>query len=279
MNAILLVGGFSTRLYPCTHNLSKHLLPVYDKPMFYYPLSRLIELGVDRLAVIVSPSQRSLFESAFLKLGLSIPTTFIDQPIPHGIAQALVLAKDWLAGNPTYLALGDNIFLGDHVFGNAEQRDPDRARIWVADVSNPESYGVLHPDGYVVEKPKEFVGRSAVTGMYWFPGDAAEVASRLLPSSRGEYEITDVINVYIHEKRCDVSNVCGDWLDAGTPDGLLESSEAIRALQLRSGKLIGSPEIAAYDIGTKIQTATLVKYNRNSTSNYYLGVRRHLTEN
>ena len=252
---ILLAGGSGTRLAPLTNVVSKQLLPVYDKPMLYYPLSTLMLAGIRDLCVITTPHDRPLFERLLCdgsQWGLRV--AFATQAEPRGIAQALLIAEEWLGGAPVALALGDNIFHGREIVPDLERASAahDRATIFASQVADPAAYGVLALDGEkvtdIVEKPAVAPSPWAVTGLYFFPADAPAVAGALKPSARAELEITDVNRAYLRRKLLDVVKLGRGvaWYDTGTPESLLEAAELVRAVETRQGFRIGCPEEIAW---------------------------------
>ncbi|MBI1239180.1 MAG: glucose-1-phosphate thymidylyltransferase RfbA [Alphaproteobacteria bacterium] len=256
---IILAGGTGSRLFPVTHAVSKQLLPVYDKPMIYYPLSVLMLAGLREIAIITTPHQREQFE-ALLSDGSQwgLRFTFIVQPRPEGLAQAFILAEDFLAGAPSALILGDNIFFGHglpELLASAQGR-PSGATIFGYQVQDPERYGVVAfgPDGRatsIVEKPAKPASNFAVTGLYFFDRDAPRRARAITPSARGELEITSLIETYLTEQslHAEIMGRGFAWLDTGTHESLLEASEFVRTIEKRQGLKIGSPEEVAFRKG------------------------------
>ena len=253
---IILAGGSGSRLYPATRSLSKQLLPVFDKPMIYYPLCTLMTAGVRDVLVITTPEHAPLFRHL---LGdgsqWGIRLTYAEQERPNGLAEALIIGEPFLAGEDCVLILGDNIFFGDELdalLGRASGRK-DGATVFAYPVTNPERYGVVTFDAVgkavgVDEKPKAPQSRYAVTGLYFYDGTAPAMAKRLRPSSRGELEITDVNRAYLERGALNVE-VMGrgmTWLDMGTHESLMEAANFIEAVEKRQGLKIGSPEETAY---------------------------------
>lgn len=256
---ILLAGGHGTRLYPITRVVSKHLLPVYDKPLIYYPLSTLMLAGIRKILVITRPRDQELFERLLgdgEDWGLEIG--YEAQPDPEGIAQALVIADSFLDGDPSALILGDNLFYGEGLTRRlraADEAGPG-ATVFVYGVSNAGRYGVVRfgSDGgpaEIVEKPASPPSRYAVTGLYFYDGRAPEVARELEPSWRREYEITDVNNWYLERGDLSVERLGRGyaWLDTGTPDALHAASDFVRAVEERQGVKAACPEEIAYRMG------------------------------
>lgn len=253
---IILAGGTGSRLSPITFGISKQLLPIYDKPMVYYPLSVLMLSDIREIAIITTPHDQSQFQRLLgdgHQWGLSI--SYIAQPAPEGLAQAYLLAQDFLAGAPSAMVLGDNIF-----FGHGLQRlladangDQEGASIFGYAVSDPERYGVIEFDDdgapqRIIEKPKRPVSKYAVTGLYFLDGSAPERAATLVPSARGELEIASLLETYLADGSLTVRKMGRGfaWLDTGTFESLLDASNFVRTLQRRQGILTGSPdEIAA----------------------------------
>lgn len=256
MKGIVLAGGTGTRLHPLTLAASKQLLPVYDKPMIYYPLSLLMLAGLREIAIITTPQDRSGFERLLGDgrfLGLSL--TYLEQPSPDGIAQALLLAEDFLDGDACCLVLGDNILYGHGLpqVLRSSVAQTDFATVFAYHVDDPERYGVVtfDEDGVplsLVEKPQEPLSPWAVIGLYVYPSDAPSLTRRLRPSARGELEITDLNRLYLEQKRLSVTKLGRGyaWLDAGTPDSLVEASEFVRVLEKRAAQKIACLEEIAY---------------------------------
>lgn len=256
---IILAGGSGTRLWPITMGVSKQLLPLYDKPMIYYPLSVLMLSGIQDIAIITTPEDQQQFERLLgdgTQWGLSF--TYIVQPSPDGLAQAYLLAKDFLAGAPSALVLGDNIFFGHglpEVLAAADARSVGGS-IFGYHVTDPERYGVVdfEPDGQIraiVEKPAVPPSRYAVTGLYFLDGRAPEFAKQVQPSARGELEITDLLEIYraqgdLHLERMGRGFA---WLDTGTHASLLDAGNFVRTLTERQGLQVGSPDEIAYQAG------------------------------
>lgn len=259
MKAIILAGGSGTRLYPATRGISKQLLPVYDKPMIYYPLSLVMQAGLHEILIISTPQDLPLFRRILgdgSRFGLSLD--YIAQEKPQGIAQAFLIAESFLAGEPACLILGDNLF---HATGLQQSLQTARslkygAHVFAYEVEEAQRYGVVEigENGKaksLSEKPVKPKSNWAVTGLYFYDARVCELAKNLRPSARGELEITDLNNLYLAQNQLQVT--CLDpscvWLDTGTHDGLLEASNYVHAIQSRSGKLIGSPEMTAFEQG------------------------------
>tara|TARA_B110000014_G_C20108316_1_gene583272 strand:- start:1277 stop:2146 length:870 start_codon:yes stop_codon:yes gene_type:complete len=249
---IILAGGLGSRLYPLTIESSKQLLPIYDKPMIYYPLSILMLAGIKEIAVVVTPKHRSQYENLLgdgEQWGISLK--FIEQNKPEGIAQAYTLAKDFLAGSPSVLILGDNIFYGQGLIKLLKSANKNTAKgtVFGYQVLDPERYGVVDFDdkGKVIsieEKPAKPASNFAVTGLYFLDSTATKRVESITPSSRGELEITDLLESYLQDDLLDVELMGRgfSWLDTGTQDSLVEASEFVRTIQKRQGLSIGCPE-------------------------------------
>ncbi|WP_202405385.1 glucose-1-phosphate thymidylyltransferase RfbA [Saccharibacter sp. 17.LH.SD] len=256
---ILLSGGSGTRLHPMTLAASKQLLPVYDKPMIFYPLSTLILAGIRDIMIITTPHDLPQFQRL---LGdgktFGVQFTYRAQPSPDGIAQAFLIAEDWLAGSPCALALGDNLIFADRLefmLFNATRRQLG-ATVFAYQVRDPERYGVVTFDETgraldIIEKPKNPESNWAVTGLYFYDHRVCEMAHKVKPSARGELEITDLNHLYLEEGTLQVDHLdrgCA-WLDAGTPDSLMQAGTFVQAIQSRQGLLVGSPTEAAFRMG------------------------------
>ena len=259
MKGILLAGGSGTRLHPMTLATSKQLLPVYDKPMAYYPLSVLLLSGIRDILIISTPVDLPMFRRL---LGdgshLGVRFSYAEQPSPDGLAQAFLIGAEWLDGEACALVLGDNMIFGDHlsrVF-QATARREQGATVFAYQVRDPERYGVVSFDGAgmatdIVEKPTETRSNWAVIGLYFYDRRVTEFARRIRPSPRGELEITDLNRIYLEEGSLSVERLgrgCA-WLDAGTPDSLLQAATFVQTIQARQGMLVGCPEEVAYRMG------------------------------
>ena len=256
---IILAGGSGTRLHPLTHSVSKQLLPVYDKPMIYYPLSVLMLAGVREVAIITTPHDQAQFRRLLgdgAAWGLSFE--YIVQPSPDGLAQAYLLAEDFLAGAASVMVLGDNIFYGadmQNLLARAAARQAGGA-VFGYRVADPERYGVVEFDGAyralsIVEKPEAPRSNYAVTGLYFLDGEAPERARSVKPSARGELEIVSVLETYLREGALSVERMGRGyaWLDTGTHESLLEAGEFVRTIERRQGLKIGCPEEIAFEKG------------------------------
>lgn len=256
---IILAGGSGTRLYPVTVGVSKQLLPIYDKPMIYYPLSVLMLAGIREIAMITTPTDQAQFQRTLgdgSQWGLSL--AYIEQPNPDGLAQAYLLAKDFLNGAPSAMVLGDNIFFGHglpEALTAAGARDTG-GTVFGYRVTDPERYGVVDfaPDGSVtaiIEKPSVPPSNYAVTGLYFLDGTASDRAAEVAPSERGELEITSLLESYLRDGSLTVERMGRGyaWLDTGTHESLLDAGNFVRTLTQRQGLQVGSPDEIAFGAG------------------------------
>ncbi len=256
---IILAGGSGTRLYPITLGLSKQLLPLYDKPMIYYPLSVLMLSGLREIAVITTPADQDQFQRTLgdgSQWGLSL--TYIQQPSPDGLAQAYLLAEAFLAGAPSAMVLGDNVFFGHGLPKILARADAQATggTVFGYHVADPERYGVVDFDAEgravaIVEKPPEPPSNYAVTGLYFLDGTAPERARAVRPSPRGELEITDLLESYLRDGALTVERMGRGyaWLDTGTHASLLDAGNFVRTLEERQGLQVGSPDEIAFGQG------------------------------
>lgn len=279
---ILLAGGSGSRLHPVTRAVSKQLLPVYDKPMIYYPLSTLMLGGIREILVISTPDDTPRFKTLLgdgSQWGLTIQ--YAIQERPDGIAQAFIIARDFLANEPSALALGDNIFYGPGLTGimTSASAQSEGASIFVHRVSDPERFGIVEFDDAmrvvsIEEKPLQPRSNYAVTGLYFYDSQVSDVAAALTPSSRGELEITDINRWYLEQGSLN-AEIMGrgyTWLDTGTHDSLLEASAFISTIQKRQGLMVASPGEIAFNSGwiDAEQLLTLARSLQKSDYGQYL---------
>ena len=262
MKGIILAGGAGTRLYPLTMVTSKQLLPVYDKPMIFYPLSTLMLAGIKDILIISTPSDTPRFKSLLgngEQFGLNL--SYVVQPSPDGLAQAFILGKEFIGDDACAMVLGDNIFYGNgfskalrEAVHNAENNN--RATVFGYYVNDPERFGIVEfdEDGKVVsieEKPQEPKSNYAVTGLYFYPSGVSKMAESVRPSERGELEITTLNDMYLRDKKLDVQLLGRGfaWLDTGTVDSLVDAADFVRMIEKRQGIKISAPEEIAYKNG------------------------------
>ena len=278
---ILLAGGSGTRLYPITMGISKQLLPIYDKPMVYYPLSVLMLAGINEIAIITTPHDINQYR-ALLGDGSQwgINLTYIIQPKPEGLAQAFILAEEFLNGSESTLILGDNIFHGDGIRKLLQKANNSTAaaNIFGYHVSDPERYGVIDFDANgnvksIIEKPKKPKSNHAVVGLYFLDETAPDRAKNIKLSDRGELEITSLLNTYLEDKSLLVHQMSRGyaWLDTGTHASLLDAGNFVRTLQKRQGLQIGSPDIVAFENGWVSRSELQLrseKFSKNAYGDY-----------
>lgn len=256
MKGIILAGGSGTRLYPITKGISKQLMPIYDKPMIYYPLTTLIQAGIREILIITTPEDAGAFQRLFgdgSQLGLMID--YAVQPRPEGLAQAFLIGEDFIGADSVALVLGDNIF---HGFGGelSQCRNPEGGIIFAYEVSDPQRYGVVEFDQAgqalsIEEKPEEPRSNHAVVGLYFYDNSVIDIAKSITPSDRGELEITSINEAYLRRGALSVQRLHRGsvWLDTGTVDSMSEAAAYVEVMQKRTGIVIGSPEVAAYEAG------------------------------
>lgn len=281
MKGIILAGGSGTRLWPITKGISKQLVPLYDKPMIYYPLSTLMSAGIRDILIITTPHEQDAFKCLLgdgsqwgMKLSYKV------QPSPDGLAQAYIIAEEFIGRDKVAMILGDNIFHGINLSQSLRHcTDPDGGIVFGYQVTDPERYGIVEFDNdgnavSVEEKPKKPKSKYALVGLYFFDNDAVEIAKGVKPSARGELEIPSVMDVYLKRGKLKAVKLeQGDvWLDTGTIDSLAAASDFVRVMQKRTGQIIGSPEKTAFENGwiSKEEMAKLAESLKKSGYGEYL---------
>lgn len=258
MRGIILAGGSGTRLWPITKGISKQIMPIYDKPMIYYPLTTLISANIKDILIITTPDDQLQFQRLLgdgSQWGINLQ--YAVQPSPDGLAQAFIIGEDFIGNEKVALILGDNIFHGHKLSDSLKKcADPNGGTVFAYKVSDPKSYGVVELDENgkaisIQEKPDNPKSNYAVVGLYFYDNNVVQIAKTIKPSNRGELEITTVNEEYLNRGKLSVSILDdGDvWLDTGTIDSMTDAADYVRVIQTRTGQIIGSPEVAAYNEG------------------------------
>lgn len=281
MKGIILAGGSGTRLWPITQAISKQLMPIYDKPMIYYPLTTLMQAGIRDILIITTPDDQAGFQRLLgdgSQWGINLEYTV--QPKPEGLAQAFIIGEEFIGNDKVALVLGDNIFHGERLDESLQEcTNPDGGTVFAYKVSDPERYGVVEFDEQnqaisIEEKPAEPKSNFAVVGLYFYDNDVIEIAKNVQPSARGELEITSINAEYLRRGKLQVQTLDnGDvWLDTGTIDSLTDAADFVRVIQKRTGRIIGSPEKIAFknDWISREQLNTLAEPLKKSGYGKYL---------
>jgi len=281
MKGIILAGGSGTRLNPITKAISKQLMPIYDKPMIYYPLTTLMQAGIRDILIITTPDDQAGFQRLLgdgSQWGINLE--YAVQPKPEGLAQAFIIGEEFISNDKVALVLGDNIFHGERLDESLQEcTNPDGGTVFAYKVSDPERYGVVEFDEQnqaisIEEKPAEPKSNFAVVGLYFYDNDVIEIAKNVQPSARGELEITSINAEYLRRGKLQVQTLDnGDvWLDTGTIDSLTDASDFVRVIQKRTGRIIGSPEKIAFknDWISREQLNTLAEPLKKSGYGKYL---------
>ena len=281
MKGIILAGGSGTRLWPITKAISKQLMPIYDKPMVYYPLATLMQAGIREILIITTPEDQAGFQRLLgdgSQWGVSL--SYAVQPSPDGLAQAFIIGEEFIGDDKVALVLGDNIFYGQRLDESLREcTDPEGGVVFAYEVSDPERYGVVEFDEQqnaisIEEKPAQPKSNYAVVGLYFYDNDVVEIAKNVQPSERGELEITAINAEYLRRGKLSVQTLeNGDvWLDTGTIDSLTDAADFVRVVQTRTGQIVGSPEKIAFRQGfiDQSQLASLAEPLKKSGYGTYL---------